>query len=288
MTENWENKILTWTKDFPVVPIVLVAVSIATFLWRKWMNNPWKKEENWIKELSKSKASRSGKGSQAPSFPLKNIWDERKRNGSTTADSKVQSKDTDGKPFGSSYYYAHNSLRKTGGYTDGLRMEDYQMETPRLLSKNGISCTERSSRVVENCKGSTTNNSSQNNVTTPKARVSFIPINKYLWDDPGDSKGIGTIRIEHLTDDLSWKDAAISDIQIDIKDKICLTMLVNTEDGKIYRLRIPQLYGAVTEVRKVQKANRLLLRLYKESENEKGKKTPNNLRSWPTPYKKPF
>eukprot|EP00547_Thalassionema_nitzschioides_P017758 CAMPEP_0194251968 /NCGR_PEP_ID=MMETSP0158-20130606/26569_1 /TAXON_ID=33649 /ORGANISM="Thalassionema nitzschioides, Strain L26-B" /LENGTH=281 /DNA_ID=CAMNT_0038989257 /DNA_START=30 /DNA_END=872 /DNA_ORIENTATION=- len=281
MTDNWENKILTWTRDIPVAPIVLVIASIATILVRKWMNNPWKKEEGWATELSKSKVSGSDKGSQAPSAPLKNIWDERKKNGSTTADSRVQKTDADGKPFGSSYYYAHNSLRKTGGYTDGLRMEDYQMETPRLLSKNGISYTEKGSPSGGSCKSSMTNTGSQKNITTRKERVSFIPINKYLWDDPGDSKRIGTIRVEQLTDNLSWKDAAISDIQIDVKDKICLTVLVNTEDGKIYRLRIPELYGEVNEVRKVRKANRLLLRLYKESENERGKKSANNLQAWP-------
>lgn len=280
MADKWE----TFTEDVPYVLTVLVIVAILTIFIRKWMNNPWKKDNSWTKELSNSRVS----GSRAQSAPLKNIWDERKKNGSTAADANVQRTDADGKPFGSSYYYAHNSLRKTGGYADGLRMEDYQMETPRLLSKNGVSYVQSSKSLGESCKSSTTNSKSTRILTSPAERESFIPINKYLWDDPGDAKGIGTIRIEQLTDGLSWKDADISDIQIKVSDNLCLTVSVKTKDGMIYRLHIPELYGEVREVRKVEKANRLLLRLCKQNENEKGKKSLNKLKSWPTPYKKAF
>jgi len=50
----------------------------------------------------------------------------------------VKKKEFFDRPFGSSYYYAHNNLKATGGYKDGLRTEDYVMNQPRLLSKNGV------------------------------------------------------------------------------------------------------------------------------------------------------
>lgn len=278
--DNWENKILKATEGSALVPIVLLVVAIVTLLVSQHMHKQPKKNESWTKEVAASKASKDGK---SPSTgPLKNIWEERRRNGSTKAE--IQRTDSDGKPFGSSYYYAHNSLRKTGGYTDGLKMEDYQMGTPRLLSKGA--------QQPETTGESADTNVPEDPTLPPSKRIvspkdpSCTPITKYLWDDPGDHKAVGTIRIDQLADDLSWRDADVEDIQLDLKDETCLKVVVRVKEGKFYRLHIPKLYGKVQEVKKVSKTNRLLIRLYKRNKHAStGEIDAQNIKSWPTPYK---
>eukprot|EP00545_Synedropsis_sp_CCMP1620_P000077 CAMPEP_0119026512 /NCGR_PEP_ID=MMETSP1176-20130426/35591_1 /TAXON_ID=265551 /ORGANISM="Synedropsis recta cf, Strain CCMP1620" /LENGTH=257 /DNA_ID=CAMNT_0006982243 /DNA_START=38 /DNA_END=808 /DNA_ORIENTATION=- len=255
-SDSWETKILKATDGSYLVPIVLVVVASVSFLLFRRMNKPMAQaDDKWAKEVNDTKSSTT-----ASSGSLKNIWDERQKNGSAALDEQTQKTDDDGKPFGSSYYYAHNSLRTTGGYKDGLRMEDYQMGTPRLLSKGGVDLRDQAGEEAPaaNNKSSA---AAASPAIAPEKRTraaACIPITKYLWDDPGDHKAIGTIRIDQLAENLSWKEADVTDIQIDLKNETVLTVLVSAND-KTYRLHIPQCYGKVEEVKKVSKNQRLLV-----------------------------
>ena len=78
--------------------------------------------------------------SQAAPKPINDVWEERRKRGIAHAPTVVkQDSQETKKPFGSSYYYAHNSTKNKGGYSDGLKMEDFTMNGPRLLSKGGNS-----------------------------------------------------------------------------------------------------------------------------------------------------
>lgn len=271
MSEKWEAQVLKSIEGFPVVLLILILVSISTYIVYQRMHKP-SEEKDWTKEIGDSKVEADNK----PTGQLKNIWEERQRNGSTETE-KIQKTDSDGKPFGSSYYYAHNSLRKTGGYTDGLRMEDFQMETPRLLSKGGLNL--RAGPQASVVSGSESRVASSTRIVAS----SYVPITKYQWDDPGDQKGMGTIRIDQLDDALSWKDAKVQDVKLKLQDQSSLSVTVLVENGRTYQLHIPKLYGRVQEVKKVSKEARLLIRLYKCKSDPSGNV---DLKSWPTPYKK--
>jgi hypothetical protein len=112
-----------------------------------------------------------------------------------------------------------------------------------------------------------------------------IPITKYLWDDPGDPKGIATIRIDSLPTKsggvIEWKDAKIKDIKAElINDNKGLSVTVTTDDDTVYRLLLPRLYGSVDAVKEVSKEKRLLVRVFKSLGGEKATE------AWPHPYRK--
>jgi hypothetical protein len=270
MSEKWEAQVLSF-EGLPVMLLILILVFISTYIVYQRMHKP-SEEKDWTKEIAKSNVKADSK----QSLQLKNIWEERERNGSIETE-KIQKTDSDGKPFGSSYYYAHNSLRKTGGYTDGLRLEDFQMETPRLLSKGGLNL--RAGQQASVVRGNATKVAS----STRGVASSCVPITKYQWDDPGDQKAVGTIRIDQVDANLSWKDAKVQDVKLNLQDQSSLTVTVLIENGKKYRLHIPKLYGRVKEAKKVSKETRLLIRLYKCKNDSSG---GADLHSWPTPHKK--
>ena len=225
---------------------------------------------------------------------LKNIWDERRRNG-TAGDTTFRKTDKSGKPFGSSYYYAHNNAQATGGYKDGLRMEDYQMETPRLLSKNGLPVTNDPSTGTSSSSQGTAEATTTKTIpvqdkkststsaasTAPTKRT--LPISKYLWDDEGNAEGKATIRIDCLPSKdgkgtISWKEANVKSISADLTEKKAgLMVRVETDDAN-YQLLIPKWHGDVDAVQHVSKAKRLLIKVSKKRGwNRK------NVEAWPHP-----
>ena len=220
--------------------------------------------------------------------PVNDVWEERRKRGiaHATTVKKADAKKED-KPFGSSYYYAHNSTKNKGGYSDGLRMEDFTMNGPRLLSKGGkadheIMESEVEAPQVESTEGPI----SKETPLVPSTTIIAKNITRYLWDDPGDSKGIGTIRIDTLpgasssSDYIDWKDAKIQTVSASLEGK-GLLVIATDEDKKEYRLRIQTLYDTVSEVRTVVKTKRLLVKLHKQKSFGKA-----NLNSWPHPQKK--
>lgn len=197
------------------------------------------------------------------------------------------------KPFQSSYYYAHNNPQAKGGYIDGLRMEDYTMNQPRLLSRN-------TDRVVSQSVAPTEAKTSESSSLTSPTRRNIISqpkthfISRYLWDDPGKSTGIAYIRIEQLPvvserNALSWGDfmahqSTTPQIDISLTNHKSLRVMITSKtsnsenDDCLYELRIDALYGDVERVETTATAKRLNVKLYKEIHDNKNKQ------AWPHPY----
>jgi hypothetical protein len=231
---------------------------------------------------------------------LKNVWDV-SRNSAASASSTTKQAASKEKPFGSSYYYAHNDPNRTGGYKDGLRMEDYRMNGPRLLKKNGVAVADDGQEalnadddVIDQESTPTVSSTPRGTTTITPAKSSAIPITKYLWDDPGDIvKGIATVHIEVLPTSarkdtyMDWKEVASSvvDVSAEILNKNAglLVQFTATLDENspplTYELRIPRLYGEIRAVKSIQKEKRLLIKLTKERHK-------NNLGAWPSAAKK--
>lgn len=220
---------------------------------------------------------------------LKNVWDAPRN---LTSRQKTQhSKE---KKFSSSYYYAHNDPNAKGGYKDGLQMEDYTMNQPRLLSKNGqpvsLSSTTTTSTTTD-ASVLSNNDPGTASVKNPESTKPIRHITKYLWDDPGDSsKGVATIRIDSLPDLLdSTKVVPYADLELTSTEAKLFGegLRVRLESPQArYELKIPKLYGDAAEVKTVTKnPKRLLVRLVKKksgilSGNSK------NLQAWPHPGRK--
>lgn len=251
---------------------------------------------------------------------VNDVWEERRQRGIQAASLHTK-KDVTGKkekPFGSSYYYAHNSTKTTGGYKDGLTMEDFTMNGPRLLSRNGTPVVnddpsiDTKSPEIDDSTSVTAINSDP--VKSDLRRRRVIPVSKYLWDDPGNKDGVATIRVDTLAtfksnhgEDIDWKmirpfitsiDASLSGmgkdkdglyvkIQADIPPSdgnTSSTLLDNSKQAipVEYVLQIPKLYGYVQKVECISKDKRLLVRLYKQSTVF----DKSNLKVWPHPQKK--
>lgn len=268
---------------------VLVAVAALGFatgiLLKGRRSRPKQKSVTWKKELLES-----SKNYQTVDEVLAfdDVWTERQKRGVAPASLHHKGGVGEAKPFSSSYYYAHNNPQTKGGYSDGLRMEDFTMNQPRLLAKGGqaieSSLSQRSSE--SNTQGVL--EPAVNNVSQKERRV--IPITKYLWDDPGDSTGIGTIRIEHLQslttagseNMIEWNDVKVVQIKSALQGGgLVVTVATDSVD---YRLTIAKLYGPVSDVKAtVVKANkRLLVRLHKKTSLF----DKSNLKAWPHPQKK--
>jgi hypothetical protein len=214
---------------------------------------------------------------------LKNVWEV----GQSKMGGDATKKSHEDKPFGSKYYYAHNNPGATGGYKDGLRMEDFRMNGPRLLSKGGLG-------VEDTAAASEESTSPGLAVVPPKARIlaqdpSVTNITKYLWDDPGDYNGIATIRIESLPlkygdKFVDWTDVKVEDITADLPGEGLLVKIV-TDQGK-YQLKINKLYGDAAAVKTVSKSKRLLVRIYKKKNAVLAVMDTSNLDAWPQPHRK--
>lgn len=216
----------------------------------------------------------SQKGAKASTPTLKDIWEAGKSRGSDAEKQKGYSD----KPFGSKYYYAHNNPNATGGYKDGLKMEDYRMNGPRLLSKNGMSVQDNDAKVKSNGSEFSEDSNVRN-------------ITKYLWDDPGDSNGIATIRIDVLPDKragefLDWKDVALENVSASLAGE-GLFVKITTSNSVTFRLKIDKLYGDAADVKCVVKPKRLLIKIIKKKSSFLSfNKNSHNLDAWPQPHRK--
>lgn len=269
--------------------ISLVALAIATLYFVWWrLPSSRKKQTDWKTELSSTKINNT---ETSNSTTRNDVWSERRKRGVTAAASSTNrssSKDND-KPFGSSYYYAHNNPNATGGYKDGLAMEDYTMNGPRLLSKSSGVVTSVPASTETSTDASEPKEVTERPTSTASKKANVVPavkrISKFQWDDPGDANGIATIRIDTLpgatiTETISWREANISDVQTTlIDDKQGLLIELQGKDDIRYRLQIQKLFGKVEEVRHVVKPSRLLVRVHKT----KSWMSKSNLKAWPHP-----
>jgi len=243
----------------------------------------------------------------------RDVWADRQRKGIAPASLNHRAGAGEAKPFGSSYYYAHNNPNAKGGYSDGLRMEDFTMNGPRLLSRGGQSSdnltTSRSSSSLQTTesKEETTRIPQENvNTSSKSLRVSrkrTLAVSKYLWDDAGDSKGLATIRIDKLPapsggtgNMIDWKVVDIVNVKgelvpVDTDDSnggdMGLLVQIETAGDVDYRLHIPRLYGQATDVETVipKSGKRLLVRIRKKNSGGVFQKD-SNMDAWPHPQKK--
>ena len=226
--------------------------------------------------------------------------------------------------FSSSYYYAHNNPKAIGGYKDGLRLEDYTMNQPRLLSVT----SRRPSGSTDDDTPMTTmtttttitaptpdenHNNNNNNTNTNIKKKKQKPIRTiahYLWDDPGDPiKGVATLRIDsfpHWKDSsqrVPYKDIQVLHVQADLvvvnKDKEeksqsqpqplpqqGLKIKVEAEEA-LYELYLPALYGPVSNVKTIVKSHKLLIKLTKmKTSTTSTSNQDKNLKAWPEPGRK--
>jgi hypothetical protein len=232
---------------------IAVAILLATILFCKRM----------FSLTSKRNQSSSKVGVNIHPGPVKSIWDFNRTNrASSTAKSKDESS---GKPFGSAYYYAHNNPSAKGGYKDGLRMEDFTMNQPRLLSRDGKPAEDEidQSPPLETTQEQPMQKPKNSKMTTvPDVKL----ITKYQWDDPGDLNGIAHIRIDTLpgkgSTDVQWQDIKVKDISAKLIGD-GLEVKVLAESGETYLLKVPTLYGQAAAIRAYVKPKRLVVRVWK-------------------------
>ena len=288
---------MSFASEFLIENDVIVTMAMTTFIamlsiFFFFQQRHYNRKQLLFENDTTSPSSQNKQEEKNNNKPLKNVFDTfRKNNSSSSANGKNHQ--PDGKPFGSSYYYAHNNPNAKGGYKDGLRMEDYVMNQPRLLSVDGkvvdsnvdadTNTTATSSESITSPNTTTTKTqTSKTNSSNPSIFKDSLPINRYLWDDDNlNNDGIAKVLIETLpTSDngtITWEDANIS--KNDVKSKIIqnndescglLVQIVSNNDSvtKKYHLLVPKLHGQVNQIKCIVKSKRLILKVYKA----KGKK----------------
>jgi hypothetical protein len=305
--DGWLNSFASTDlgESFVAIPaVVLVSTLVFTF-WAYRRQSSVKESvkgtsssKDQVKVPKLAKASREAstaskiESSPSDSDATKDVWADRRKKGIAAASSHgVKTVAANEKPFKSSYYYAHNNPGATGGYSDGLNMEDFTMNGPKLLSRSGtplisqedIQHPEAAPAATAPASNPSSVDSLNSKLSTPEKTTLLIA--RYLWDDPGESSGVANIRIDQLpglrsTDIVSWKDVAVSAASAEITEDGGLLVIVRTTSTFDYKLHIPRLYGEVTSVKTIIKPQkRLLVRLYK-------KKGFINVKAWPHPQKK--
>jgi hypothetical protein len=205
------------------------------------------KDQIKVPKLSKTSSEDSPaseieiESSPSNSDATKDVWADRRKKGIAAASSHgVKTAVATEKQFRTSYYYAHNNPGATGGYSDGLNMEDFTMNGPRLLSRSGttpmVSQEDMQPPEVDPAATApvsipTSADSVESKPATPEKTTLLIA--RYLWDDPGDSSGVANIRIEQLpglrsTDIVLFKDIVVSEASAEITGDGGLLVIVRT------------------------------------------------------------
>jgi phosphate/sulfate permease len=292
MTENISSNLIIWWAT-----TAILGGAIAVLLYFFSSRRQTKSTSNHTTLEQRSSRLESDK-------KLLNVFDVSKKSQSSQKVTGFTTNTITDRPFNSSYYYAHNNAK--GGYKDGLSMEDYVMNQPKLLSRNGVaiqspshSSSEESSVPINNKESSTNHHGGTVTHVPIKVHPTFhsIPLNRYLWDDDGNADGIAKLYFDSLPSSLSgisdgsisWKDAGITakDVKVKvIRTELTCALLVqiktssktdkDDEIGKItrYHFYVPQLYGPVQEAKVTVKSKLLIVKLIKE------KKKGNRI-AWP-------
>jgi hypothetical protein len=229
---------------------------------------------------NKKRSADKGLGQQE----LKNVFDVKQsppvvgKSSSSRHDDDAASTKDDKKPFKSSYYYAHNQHRKTGGYSDGLKAEDYEMNKPKLLARSKGASDDTTTTTT------TTTTTNSGNSTAFIDIGNSIPINRYLWDDEGKENGVAKIYIDTLPGKTTTAATTTWD-QHNITKEDVMSKLVGTwknglmvqisSNDERYHLLIPRMYGEVEEAKIILKPNKLIIKLIKKRNKKE------NLRAWP-------
>jgi hypothetical protein len=280
---------------------LLLGSGSAALCWKTFRTNSGQKQPDPDARaegnVSSTPSSSSGVTPSSDNHPV-DVWAERRQRGIAAAEGPRRadsSSSSNNKPFGSQYYYAHNSSNAaSGGYKDGLRMEDYAMNGPRLLSKNGQDMRNLSSArpaasstatpASDDSLAQASSSRQQSIQTTATKRV--LPVTKYLWDDDGTDR-MATIRIDKLpgglrsTDPpLAWAQVPVTELTAELTDTGGVRVEIVTQLDWNYRLEIVQLYGKVVHVQATRRPKRLLVKLTKPMSATWAAKP------WPHPHKK--
>mmetsp|Transcript_7783 Transcript_7783/g.16901 ORF Transcript_7783/g.16901 Transcript_7783/m.16901 type:complete len:311 (-) Transcript_7783:53-985(-) len=178
------------------------------------------------------------------------------------------------KPFESSYYYAHNSIRKTGGYTDGIKTEDYVMNGPRLLSSTveGMKTPDTGGNelntipvvVAESC-----NKVERSELDLLRAELRGTALNKYLIDESKDKDLIATVYISDIPGYDSWENSDIKKSGISTNFCLtstktsCVTIQMHNAKGENFYLLMKKVNGVVRDIKVIVKKKRLVVKLMK-------------------------
>jgi hypothetical protein len=273
---------------------LLLGSGSAALWWKTFRTNSSQKQPDPDARAEgnvSNTPSSSGVTPSSDNHPV-DVWAERRQRGIAAAEGprRANSSSSNNKPFGSQYYYAHNSSNAaTGGYKDGLRMEDYAMNGPRLLSKNGqdmrnLSSARTATSASDDSLTQASSSRQQSIQTTATKRV--LPVTKYLWDDDGTAQ-MATIRIDKLpgglrsTDPpLAWAQVPVTELTAELTDTGGLRVEIVTQLDWNYRLEIVQLYGKAVHVQATRRPKRLLVKLTKPISATWAAKP------WPHPHKK--
>ena len=171
------------------------------------------------------------------------------------------------KPFSSSYYFAHNTHSIGGGYKDGLKASDYQMGTPRLLSKGGVAVVDKEQDEESDTVNSNDGSDGSDKPAPQTRRIPTRQISKYLWDD---GESVAKIHIESLpkssTECISWEKANINRNMVHAnlvgEGNSGLSLSITTDEAR-YTLIAPQMYGSADKVSFVVKKHKLLVKIAK-------------------------
>ena len=211
-----------------------------------------KSTTNKPQRIASTKSASNASSKEGEQQELRNVFSVKQNPPNTTGRRGPNNNDkgetTTERPFGSSYYYAHNNANSKGGYKDGLRAEDYVMNGPRLLSKGGVRVddaadgaddgsedladSKTSNDIDHSNTDATSNNTKLDSLTdsnsaknkgkqTSKQKlISSTPITRYLWDD--DSEGnTAKIHIDTLplssTSTIPWEEACISKQYVEVR-----------------------------------------------------------------------
>lgn len=186
------------------------------------------------------------------------------------------------RPFGSSYYYAHNNSKSKGGYKDGLKAEDYVMNGPKLLSKGGVRVDNASTEVGADGDDNTQqqqdddddDDAPSSNITTKKSKPKLVAstcITRYLWDDDGEGH-VAKIHIDTLplssTQTIQWQEASISKEGVEVRliGEANEGLFIGITDANLkkYHLSTPKMYGEAESVTSIVKKHKLLIKITKK------------------------
>jgi len=177
------------------------------------------------------------------------------------------------KPFESSYYYAHNSSKKTGGYSDGLKAEDYVMNGPRLLSKLGEDAAPPDNNGGPSGRNPIPSDASlslePSQIVLLRSKLRGTALSKYLIDESKDKDVVATLYISDIPgyDSLQTYGVSKSGISTDFwstgKRTSCATIQMHNDNGEEFHLVIKKVNGLVKDVKLILKKNRLIVKLMK-------------------------
>ena len=250
-----------------------VGLIVSTFIFVAWAF--WFTKRPGDRKTTQIESEEVIKSEMNSDKKLKNVFSV-KQKPLISSNGKHSTKAGNDRPFESSYYFAHNKHSTGGGYKDGLRAEDYEMNGPRLLSKGGVRvCFEKTCSGEDETNSEDKSCASSHDVSESRQKPTKLqastPITRYLWDD-----GVGNIAkiiIDSLpvssTKSINWADASVSNVDARLighnNEGLFIDITYNIHDeAKKCHLHVARMYGRAEEVKTMIKKHKLLIKITKK------------------------